>query len=92
MTREYKISAALKMVDVDETMVFDYEEDRVTVSRVTDEAHEDPAIASFLALLEKDIRAGQNLAPIPDNLMKILLTSLGGEVDLRVDIEGDVEL
>ena len=80
------------MVDVDETMVFDYEEDRVTVSRVTDEAHEDPAIASFLALLEKDIRAGQNLAPIPDSLMKSRLASLGGEVDLRVDIEGDVEL
>ena len=79
-------------VDAGGKVAFDFEGDRVTVSRVTDEAHEDPAIASFLALLEKDIRAGQNLTPIPDSLMKSMLASLGGEVDLSVDIDGDVEL
>ena len=79
-------------VDAGGKVAFDFEGDRVTVTRVADDAHEDPAIGSFLTLLEKDIRSGHNIAPLPDSLMKTMLATLGKEVDLSVDIDGDVEL
>ena len=56
------------------------------------EAHEDPAIGSFLALLEKDIQSGRHIAALPDSLARSMLAALGKRVDLNEDIEGDVAL
>ena len=62
------------------------------MTRVTDEPHEDPAIGSFLALLEKDIQSGRHITTLPDDLARTMLTVLGKRVDLNEDIEGDVAL
>jgi antitoxin PrlF len=79
-------------VDVGGKVAFDLEGERVTVTRVADEAHEDPAIGSFLALLENDIRTGRNVSSLPESLIQKMLATLGNEVDLTADIDGDVEL
>jgi antitoxin PrlF len=62
------------------------------VTRVTNEPHEDPAIISFLALLEKDIQTGQNLTKLPEDLARSMLATLGQAVDLDEVIVGDVAL
>ena len=54
---------------------------QVVVSRVDNERHEDPAIGSFLALLEKDIAAGQHVAALHDELAIALLSSIKRPVD-----------
>lgn len=59
---------------------------------MTDAPHEDPAIGSFLALLEKDIQSGQHITTLPDDLARSMLARLGKSVDLNEDIEGDVAL
>ena len=79
-------------VDAGGKVAFDFTCDRVIVTRVTDEPHEDPAISSFLALLEKDIRSGQHITTLPDSLVRSMLAALGKRVDLNEDIEGDVAL
>jgi len=45
-----------------------------------------------LALLEKDIRTGQRLCTLPDDLMQAMLAAATQPVDLDADIEGDVAL
>ena len=55
-------------------------------------SHEDPAITSFFALLEKDILTGQHLCALPDELVQAMLATLIQPVDLDADIEGDVAL
>ena len=50
------------------------------------------AIGAFLALLEADIRTGQNLSSLPDDLVQAMLTNLNQPLDLGADIEGDVAL
>ena len=79
-------------VDAGGKVAFDFTDNRVTVTRVTDEPHEDPAISSFLALLEKDIQSGRHISTLPDGLARVMLATLGKRVDLSVDIEGDVAL
>jgi antitoxin PrlF len=56
------------------------------------EAHEDPAIRAFLALIESDIRAGKNLIGIRDELAKSMLATLQNHHQLNQDIEGDVAI
>lgn len=73
-------------------VAFDFSGDRVIVTRLTTEPHEDPAISSFLALLEKDIQSGQNVTKLPDELARSMLATLGKAVDLDEDIVGDVAL
>lgn len=75
-----------------EKLAFDLEGDRVIVTRVVDEQHEDPAIASFLALVEKDIESGRNITTLPDDLARAMLATLGKPVDLCEDIAGEVAL
>ena len=65
---------------------------QVIVTRADGAVHEDPAIGSFLALLEKDIRTGQHLCALPDSLMQAMLNTLTHPVDLDAKIEGDVSL
>lgn len=79
-------------VDAGDKLAFDVTGDRVIVTRVTDEPHEDPAIGSFLALLEKDIQSGRHITTLPDDLARSMLAALGKRVDLNEDIEGDVAL
>jgi antitoxin PrlF len=79
-------------VDAGGKVAFDFTGDRVIVTRVDDEPHEDQAIGSFLALLEQDIRNGQHITTLPDELARSMLAVLGKRVDLSEDIEGDVAL
>lgn len=65
---------------------------QVIVSRADDPPHEDPAIGSFLALLETDIRSGQRLCNLPDDLVEAMRATLKQPVELTADIEGDVAL
>ncbi len=79
-------------VDAGGKVAFDFADGRVIITRVMDEPHEDPAIGSFLALLEKDIESGRHLTTLPDDLANSLLVRLGKPIDLNLDIEGDVAL
>jgi len=79
-------------VDVGGKVAFDLTGDRVIVTRATEIAHEDPAIGSFLAILEEDIRSGRHITTLPDDLTRSILAALGKHADLREDIEGDVAL
>ena len=80
-------------VDFGGKLAFDLEGDRVIVTRVTDEQHEDPAIASFLGLLQKDIQSGRHITTLPEDLARAMLATLGkASVDLHDEIEGDVAL
>lgn len=79
-------------VDVGGKVAFDFTGDCVIVTRVPDASHEDPAIGSFLALLEKDIQSGHHVTTLPDDLARSMLAALGRRVDLNEDIEGSVAL
>lgn len=79
-------------VDAGSKVAFDFTGDRVIVTRVVEETHEDPAIGSFLALLEKDIQSAQGVTTLPDGLARAMRSALGKPVDLNEDIEGDVAL
>ena len=79
-------------VDFGGKVAFDLRGTQVVVSRVDNEGHEDPAIASFLALLEKDIAAGKHVSTLPDELANALLSALQQPVDPGEDIQGDVAL
>ena len=62
----------------------------VVVTRAGDSEHEDPAIARFLAILEKDIEAGRNIGNLPDDMASRMLSALKRPVD--EEIHGDVEI
>lgn len=79
-------------VDAGGKVAFDFADGRVVITRVSDEGHQDPAIASFLALLEKDIQSGQRIGTLPEQLAQSLLARLGKPTDLTEDIDGDVAL
>lgn len=79
-------------VDFGGKVAFDLQGSQVIVTRADETAHEDPAIGSFLALLEKDIRTGQHLCALPDSLVQAMLATLTQPVDLDAEIEGDVAL
>jgi antitoxin PrlF len=59
-------------VDYGGKVAFDLRGSQVIVSRADEASHEDPAIASFLALLEKDIRTGQHLCNLPAGLVQAM--------------------
>jgi len=79
-------------VDYGGKVAFDLQGSQVIVTRADQSFHEDPAITSFLAMLEKDIRTGQHLCALPDELVQAMLATLIQPVDLDADIEGDVAL
>ena len=79
-------------VDVGGKVAFDLRGTQVVVSRVDNERHDDPAIASLLALLEKDIAAGKHVSTLPDELANALLAAVQRPVDPGEDILGDVAL
>lgn len=55
-------------------------------------ADPDPAIESFLALLEKDIVSGRQVSTLPLGLAEAMLSTIEQPVDLSQVIEGDVAL
>lgn len=71
---------------------FDYIGERVVVSRVESEHHEDPAIKSFLSILERDIKTARHVSTLPEDLARSMLAALANPVDLDEDIVGDVAL
>lgn len=73
-------------------VAFDLQGSQVVVSRADDASHEDPAIGAFLALLERDIRSGQHLCNLPEDVAQAMQATLKRPVDLAADIEGDVTL
>ena len=54
--------------------------------------HENPAIRSFLVLLENDISSGQHLGNLPYDLVQVMLGTLTQPVDPAIGIEGDAAL
>ena len=79
-------------VDYGGKVSFDLRGNQIIVSRVDESSHEDPAIGSFLSLLEADIQSGRNLTTLPDNLVKSMLATLNKPIDWTKEIEGDVAL
>ena len=79
-------------VDSGGKVAFDLMGSQVVVTRVDVDDHEDPAIAGFLALLEKDIAAGQHVSALPADLAQSILRASKRSVDLSDDILGDVAL
>ena len=60
--------------------------------RSEETGHDDPAIAAFLELLERDIRAGRHTHTLPEKLARALLRNAGHAVNLDEAIEGEVTL
>jgi antitoxin PrlF len=79
-------------VDYGGKVAFELRDSQILVSRVEDEPHTDPAIAGFLALIEKDIQAGTHITTLPDDLARTMLAAVRPSVDFNEDIEGDVTL
>lgn len=79
-------------VDFGGKVAFDLQGSQVIVSRADNQGHEDPAIAGFLSLLEKDIQTGQHLTGLPEQLAQSLLAALSRSIDLDEEIVGDVAL
>jgi antitoxin PrlF len=52
--------------------------------------HENPAIGSFLVLLENDIFSDKHLGNLPYDLVQAMFATLTQAVDPAIGIEGDV--
>jgi antitoxin PrlF len=78
-------------VDYGGKVAFELQDGRVIVSR--DEViHEDPAISSFLGMLERDIKSGRHTGALPAGLASAMARSLQEPVILDENILGDVDL
>jgi antitoxin PrlF len=86
------IRQALSLREGDQ-IAFRVDEKGVTLRRV-DEVRQDPAIASFLSFLARDIeKSPQNLKTLSPDLAKRIASLVKGiEVDLDAPIAGDVDL
>jgi len=79
-------------VDRGGKIAFRVEKGRVTVRNPATE-HRDPALAAFLALLEKDIAAGRNVRSLPPKLEAALRKALKTiPVELDEPLAGEVAL
>ncbi|HLX16595.1 MAG TPA: type II toxin-antitoxin system PrlF family antitoxin [Bradyrhizobium sp.] len=80
-------------VNEGDQIAFRVEETGITVRRA-EEIRDDPAIASFLSFLSKDIQAHpEKLHAFPVSLVeRIASLTKGIEFDPEAEIEGDVEL
>lgn len=73
-------------------VAFRIEGSQIVVTRAVAADHADPAIGSFLALIERDIARGERVSVLPAALAKSLTRALGRNVDPADEIEGDVSL
>ncbi len=78
-------------VDSGGKVAFDLRGSKVVVSRLEDDIHEDPAIAGFLMLLEKDIQSGK-VTSLPEGLARSMLAASKHAPEPTDEIEGDVAL
>lgn len=78
-------------VDTGAKVAFDVRGGKVIMTRA-DTEHEDPAIGTFLGLLEADLRAGRHIQSLPDDLAKAMLSNIGYPGNLDDDIGGEVAL
>ena len=79
-------------VDYGGKIAFRIEDGRVTVHNPEAE-HEDPALAAFLGLIEKDIAAGRNVRELPAGVVAAMRRALKkSRIDLDETLEGDVAL
>ncbi len=79
-------------LDAGSKIAFDLQGSQVVVSRADGSAHDDPAIAGLLALLEKDIQTGKQLANLPHGVADAMLAALSRAVDVDAEIVGEVAL
>jgi len=79
-------------VDSGDKIKFYLMDDQVVVTRINENSHEDPAIKSFLSLLEKDIQSGRHITSLPEALAGKMLAASGRSQDLDKEIIGDVAL
>lgn len=68
------------------------QDSQMVTTRGDEVFHENPAIGSFLALLENDISSGQHLGNLPYDLVQVMLGTLTQPADPAIGIEGDVAL
>ena len=78
--------------DTGTRVTFELHEDGQVVVTRADAEHEDPAIRSFLDLIEKEIEAGRGVEEIPDNVAQRMLEHAELDIDLDEPIEEDVDL
>lgn len=79
-------------VDYGGKIAFRIEDGRVTVHNPEAE-HEDPALAAFLGLIEKDIAAGRNVGELPAGVVAAMRRAMKKiRIDLDETLEGDVAL
>ena len=79
-------------VTIGSKVAFDLRRGVVVVTRAEETGHDDPAIAAFLGMLERDIRAGRHTHALPEKLARALLRNAGHAVNLDEVIEGEVTL
>lgn len=75
-----------------DTVRFDVRGDRVVLTRATGTETADPAIATFLGLLAKDIAAGNIRADLPEEVRRAVDSVAGLDVDPDDAIEGEVDI
>ena len=79
-------------VDFGGKIAYRIEDGRVTVHNPEAE-HRDPALAAFLALIEKDIAAGRNIRDLPAGIgTELRRAAKRVRVDLGETLEGKVAL
>ena len=78
--------------DTGTRVTFELHEDGQVVVTRADAEHEDPAIRSFLDLIEKEIEAGRGVEETPDNVAQRMLEHAELDINLDEPIEEDVDL
>jgi antitoxin PrlF len=79
-------------IDYGGRIAYRIENGRVTVHNPETEDR-DPALAAFLALIEKDIAAGRNIKNLPAGVLSALRRAMAEvPVDLDGKVEGEVAL
>ena len=79
-------------VDTGGKVAFDFNGKAIMVTRAEPGEHTDPAIARFLALIERDLADGKNVTALPAALAKSLQQAKKRRVDISEEIIGDVSL
>ena len=79
-------------VDAGGKVAFDFNGKTIAVTRAEPGEHADPAIARFLALLERDLADGKNVMALPAALAKSLQQAKKRRVEISEEIVGDVSL
>jgi antitoxin PrlF len=79
-------------VDAGGKVAFDFDGKAILVTRAETGEHTDPAIARFLALIERDLAEGKNVTALPAALVKSMQQAKKRRVDISEEIVGDVSL